>query len=336
MKPPLVSIVMATYNRAHWVGGAIESMLNQSYDYFEFLVINDGSTDDTNAVLANYARQDKRIKLFNHKNSGGAASRNKGLRYARGKYIAMMDDDDISLPQRLARQVAFLEEQPDLSACVCDNYNVLDSKQLKKKRRKHSRLPCDEESLKTKLALPFILGPMTLITRQAIRDCNGHRPIFTSAQDLDLTLRFQEKFQAGVVREFLYQYRVPELQLGANVSTHSLIGALHCHIAAYTSAWYRRNRGTDPLNEGWLPSDMASLALRLPLTSRKRIIRTMTPIVKRFNRLPNLSIEEMAKVIEIINLLNPRTLVKQRFKFRQARALMQTNRWLDIPKLSRL
>ena len=336
---PLISVTMPTYNRAAFLlPRAIESILNQSFTNFEFIIVDNGSTDGTQSVLKDYQKRDHRIVIAYQPSSGLAAVRNHGLQLARGKYIALMDDDDISLPKRLEEQVNFLKNEPQLSACVCDNYNMLDreGKKLKKKKRKHSRLPRDEYSLKTKLSLPFILGPMALITKQAFIDSNAYRLMFTSAMDLDLTLRFQERFQAGVVHQFLYQYRVPEVAFSSNITTNNLVNALNCHIAAYISAWFRRNEGMDPLDKGQLPVDLINLAHQLPPISRKRIIKTMTPIIKRFKHISYLSINEMERVINIVNQLNSQSLVKARFKFRQALSLSKEGRWLDILKLSQL
>lgn len=113
---PTVSVVMSTYNRESLLPRAIESILSQTFTDFEFIIINDGSADSTSEILENYARQDKRIKIItNRPNQGLIASLNKGLDMARGKYIARMDDDDISLPKRFEKQVKYLDEHPEIT-----------------------------------------------------------------------------------------------------------------------------------------------------------------------------------------------------------------------------
>ncbi len=113
IKSPAVSIVMSTYNRENLLPIAIDSMLNQSFKNFEFIIINDGSTDNTKHILEQYAAQDNRIKIINNEqNKGLVHSLNKGLNTARGKYIARMDDDDISLPNRLLYQYEYMENHP--------------------------------------------------------------------------------------------------------------------------------------------------------------------------------------------------------------------------------
>lgn len=116
---PTVSVVMPAYNAAKYLREAIDSILAQTYTDFEFIIINDGSTDDTRAIIQSY--DDPRIVyLENETNSGICVTLNKGLDAARGRYIARMDADDISLPERLAVQVAFMDAHPDIAVCGTD------------------------------------------------------------------------------------------------------------------------------------------------------------------------------------------------------------------------
>lgn len=113
---PRVSVLMPAYNVEKYVGEAIESILNQTFKDFEFIIINDGSTDNTAKIIKEYAKKDKRIKFINHsKNKGISETRNELLNSASGKYAAYHDSDDISLPTRLETQVNFLDKNPDIS-----------------------------------------------------------------------------------------------------------------------------------------------------------------------------------------------------------------------------
>lgn len=110
---PMVSVVMSTYNRADLLPRAVDSVLNQTFKDFEFIIVLDGSTDDSLEILKSYAQIDKRIRVLeNDGNKGLIYSLNRGLDAARGKYIARMDDDDISLPRRFEFQVRFMEKNP--------------------------------------------------------------------------------------------------------------------------------------------------------------------------------------------------------------------------------
>ena len=115
MKAPKVSVIMPAYNVERYIGEAIESILNQTFTDFELIILNDYSTDKTLEIIKKYARKDKRIKFKNNqKNMGFIASLNRCLDIAQGKYIAKMDSDDISLPTRLEKQVAYLDNHPEV------------------------------------------------------------------------------------------------------------------------------------------------------------------------------------------------------------------------------
>ena len=111
---PRISIVMSAYNAEEYLKIAVDSILAQTYEDFEFIIINDGSKDRTKKIIETYAKQDHRIKFINQTtNKGLIASLNTGFKTAQGKYIARMDADDVSLPNRLLKQYKFLEANPD-------------------------------------------------------------------------------------------------------------------------------------------------------------------------------------------------------------------------------
>lgn len=121
-----VSFIMPLYNAERYVQQAIESVLNQTYKNFELILIDDVSTDSTMEKVEKY--KDERIRVFhNSKNEGIAYSRNRGLDVATGEYIAIMDDDDITMPRRLERQVLFLEEHPEIDF-VGGRYQLINEK----------------------------------------------------------------------------------------------------------------------------------------------------------------------------------------------------------------
>ncbi|MBZ0310357.1 MAG: glycosyltransferase, partial [Anaerolineae bacterium] len=112
---PEISVVMSVYNGEAYLKQAVESILNQTFPDFEFIILNDCSIDRTANILQDYAERDSRIKiLHNEQNLGLTASLNRGLRAAQGAYIARQDADDISLPTRFAEQVHFLNQNPDV------------------------------------------------------------------------------------------------------------------------------------------------------------------------------------------------------------------------------
>lgn len=112
---PRISVIMPVYNTGKYIAEAIESILNQTFTDIELIIINDCSTDRTPEIIAEYALKDQRIRFINNpQNSGPAKSRNDGILQSHGEYIALMDADDISHPNRLEKQVAYLDHHPEV------------------------------------------------------------------------------------------------------------------------------------------------------------------------------------------------------------------------------
>ena len=110
---PLVSVIMSTYNRESMLKESIDSVLTQTFEDIEFIIINDASTDSTQSIIENY--NDSRIRLYsNNQNCGCTFNYHNANNLAKGKYIAHIDDDDIFLPEKLQKQVDFLEQNPDI------------------------------------------------------------------------------------------------------------------------------------------------------------------------------------------------------------------------------
>lgn len=116
---------MAVYNGMAFLSEAVDSILEQTYRNLEFIIINDGSTDQTKKILDSFAKKDERVRVFHQDNIGLTKSLNLGISYAEGSYIARQDADDLSLPQRLEKQVKFLEENPNYFL-VATSYREID------------------------------------------------------------------------------------------------------------------------------------------------------------------------------------------------------------------
>lgn len=122
---PTVSVVMPVYNRSDLVGRAIESILNQTFTDFEFIIVDDGSTDNTPDIVRSYAKKDKRIRFLSYgRNRGVGYARQYGLDAARGEFVAVMDSDDWATPDRLEKSVAFMRDYPDLAAMTAGIRNI--------------------------------------------------------------------------------------------------------------------------------------------------------------------------------------------------------------------
>ncbi len=113
--PPTVSVIMPVYNGERYLAEAIASILGQTYADFEFIIVDDGSTDGSARIIREYGERDSRIHFIRRdRNQGGSFARNAGIAVAQGKYIAMMDCDDVCLPDRLRKQLNFLEAHPEI------------------------------------------------------------------------------------------------------------------------------------------------------------------------------------------------------------------------------
>jgi glycosyltransferase involved in cell wall biosynthesis len=158
MANPLVSVILPVYNAETYIAEAIESILTQSYKNLELILINDGSTDRSLDIMQSYA--DIRIQIISRENRGLVASLNEGIMKAKGKYIARMDADDISLPKRFEEQVAFLEMHPEVG--LCGTAVMMFGNKIK---GKIWRLPQSDNRIKSELLFSSALAHPTLMMR---------------------------------------------------------------------------------------------------------------------------------------------------------------------------
>jgi len=195
---------MSVYNGEKFLEEAVRSMLKQTFFNYEFIIINDGSTDRTPQILASF--DDPRLVIVNQDNRGLAISLNRGIRLAKGTYIARMDADDISEPTRLERQVEVLNRDPNVALVACW-YKVIDEKG---NVLAHRRLSTDGRELATSLMHnnPICHGSV-LMRKEAVEAVGLYDENLRYAQDYDLWLRMLRKgYSFFVIPEFLYRYRI--------------------------------------------------------------------------------------------------------------------------------
>src|SRR5438046_7283926 len=199
---PVVTVLMAARNGAAFLCEAIESILGQTLSNFEFVIVNDASTDNTRAIIQSY--NDRRIRLIENASPMGlAASLNRGVEVANGTYIARMDQDDISFPHRLERQVQFLETHQDV--CVCGSWAGLidEGNSPHGVRRKPSG---DEISAGYWLTSP-IIHPSAMIRRAQLGDLRYDETL-RCTEDYDLWFRLARHGKIDNIPEPLLSYRV--------------------------------------------------------------------------------------------------------------------------------
>lgn len=188
-KAPLVSVIMAVYNTDQYVKEAIESIQTQTLSDFELVIVDDGSTDNSPAIISDLAGRDSRIKLFRQENAGIGAATARAISESSGAYIAIMDSDDISLPNRLSLQKNFLDRHPDIDA-VGSQWRMLSANGLDFGIDTH---PLDSETITTLMFNHFALHhPTTMIRRKAIEKVGGYNSDRSCiVPDYDLFMRMQ-------------------------------------------------------------------------------------------------------------------------------------------------
>ncbi|MDZ7719657.1 MAG: glycosyltransferase family 2 protein [Balneolaceae bacterium] len=204
-----VSILMSTYSAESYIGKAIESILNQTYQDFEFLIIDDGSTDSTSEIIEFYRSKDDRIIFMkNQQNRGLSFSLNKGLEVAKGKYIARMDADDVSLPNRLETQVSFMDTHKDVAVSSAW------MKTLGKKNETIWKSPETHEEILARLFCNNCIWHPVSIIRKDVLDELGLRynENYTKGQDYRLWVDIAKHQKLANIPKILHWYRIHEDQ----------------------------------------------------------------------------------------------------------------------------
>lgn len=205
---PVVSVLMPVHNSDRYLKDSVESVLNQSYGDFELIIINDGSSDGSEDIMVELAKSDSRISIIQQENKGIVEALNHGLCRAKGKYIARMDSDDISLPDRLFKQVAFMEEHPDVAVCGTWIRYFGDM-------AGEWQMPHDDEIIQTELLFRSVLAHPSVIIRKNILTENmiSYRHGYDHAEDYDLWARIAEYAKLANIPEVLLLYRIHPKQI---------------------------------------------------------------------------------------------------------------------------
>ena len=203
---PKVSVVMPVYNGSKYLVEAIESILSQTFDDFEFLIIDDGSTDKSLEIIKSY--EDPRIKVIqNPQNLGISASLNNGIYSAKGEYIARMDGDDISLPDRFQKQIKFLDSHPEV-IIVGSYMNIIGSLFNQK-----LRYPLSHDDIVNSMLTSNPMGhPSVMFRRLEVTQLGGYRSMKewnNGSEDYDLWLRMVgANYKLANLPECLMDYRI--------------------------------------------------------------------------------------------------------------------------------
>ncbi|HMO26053.1 MAG TPA: glycosyltransferase family 2 protein [Tepidisphaeraceae bacterium] len=205
-RAPAISVLMCVYNGQEYLASAIESILRQTFRDFEFVIVDDGSTDRSKQIVERYAAEDLRIKLISRANTGLARALNDGLSACRGEFIARMDADDIALPVRFATQIAHLRAHSDC-VIVGANVQLIDPNDLPigllEHRQSHEQI--DAELLRGSGGA--LCHPVTMMRRAAVEQVGRYREHYNNSEDLDLFLRLAEVGRCANLPDVLLNYR---------------------------------------------------------------------------------------------------------------------------------
>ena len=206
-----ISVIMATCNGERFLKLAVESILTQTFKEFEFLIVNDKSTDSTPDILKAFSLKDKRIKVItNQENLGLTKSLNKALALAQGKYIARMDDDDISLKERLQKQFDFMESHKEIALCGSLSF-VIDERGVVIGEK---NLALDDKALNKKLLFNNQLVHSAWFLRaNVLKEIGYYNEQFKKAQDYELLFRIATKYKVCNLSEKLIKWRKRENSL---------------------------------------------------------------------------------------------------------------------------
>ena len=225
-----LSVLLPVFNGQRFLREAIESILHQSYETFELIVVDDGSKDDSAAIVLSYG--DRRIRLLSNENNIGLiASLNRGIDESYGEYIARMDADDRSGPERFAKQIEFLDRNPSVAMvgtwgrCIDSNGQVFDDIQLPVEPLRI------EDSL---LSGNCFIHTSVMFRRSLVREAGNYSEEAVFAEDYDLWLRLSEKYPLANIGEFLVEYRIHEDQLSLKMLKKQMASALRSRNAAVT------------------------------------------------------------------------------------------------------
>ena len=228
---PSISVAMSVYDGARFLAPAIDSVLAQTFADFEFLILDDGSRDATRAILADYAARDPRIRVISRENRGLVDSLNELLALARAPLVARMDADDICLPERFARQHAYLTAHPAVG--VLGTWTADIDEHGQPYALEAVDHPVDHAGFVAAIAagLPLLCHPAVMYRRALVLSVGGYHRAFRHCEDLDLWLRLAGVTEIANLPERLLRYRHYGAQVSSRHATEQQVNAAIARLA---------------------------------------------------------------------------------------------------------
>ncbi|MDD3218371.1 MAG: glycosyltransferase [Lachnospiraceae bacterium] len=213
MENPLISVLMTTYNADKYLPFSIESVLNQTYENIQFIIVDDGSTDQSRSVIESY--EDPRIEFYHlDKNQHIVMATNYGRQYVRGELLAIMDSDDIWELNKLKRQLMYLQEHPEHKACftwvniIDENGDSANDSQQELVKLYDAHTDTREEWLRFFFYIGNRLNnPSSIVYTDIANEIGPQNPFYVQGQDFDWWIRLTKKYSFGILEERLINYR---------------------------------------------------------------------------------------------------------------------------------
>lgn len=278
---PEVTVVMPVYNAQDYLITAVESILNQSYCDFEFIIIDDGSIDNSYQILNEYALKDSRIVLIRRENKGLVYTLNQACDLAKGAFIARMDADDEALPERLAIQVDFLKTHREISVAG-GQVELIDSDGWPIMTMGELTQHADIDQAHMRGEGGAIIHPAATLRKELLHEVGGYSESYTCAEDLDLWLRMAEVGQLANCSEVILKYRQHVDSIGSSRREEQYLSAKRAVMDAhdrrgiqFTETAFPEYKKTPSLAALYLKWGWWSLGANNVATARKYALRRL-------------------------------------------------------------
>lgn len=259
---PKVSVILPAYNSELYIEEAIKSILQQTYEDIEVIIIDDCSTDTTLGLAQHWQEKDKRISVYvNDKNLGVGANRSLGIMKAKGEYVCWQDADDISLPERISLQADYLDSHPDVG--VVGGFIVFFDKEGDGTTRKYAE--GDTELRSSIFRYNPIAQPASMFRKKCYEELGGYDESYTVSEDLEMLFRIGERYKFANVQSEVLKYRQTSGSLtAANLKKMERV-TLQLRRKYKTSPAYRYT----PVD--WLFNIIQRLTIWMPMRMRMKI-----------------------------------------------------------------
>jgi glycosyltransferase involved in cell wall biosynthesis len=277
-RPPLVSIILPTYNGSAYLGEAIESCRAQTYRNWELILVDDCSTDETPSIIADAVARDPRVSSIRHEvNRKLPAALNTGHAAAQGRYLLWMSDDNRFLPSAIEEMTNFLEQNQEVGLVYADCVIIDDHGHYQRD------FPAQPPS---RLAYLNALGPCFMYRRSVYEAVGGYDPEMLLAEDYDYWLRVYRKFEVAPLHRVLYQYRWHNQSLTSTTTSAAVRASVEKTLRRHLPHLHRSSR--QDRARGWMVCAGAAARRWAPL-------QTMSAGIRAIRTAPAFSIGLMAK-----------------------------------------